>query len=108
MDLKRENQKLKSIVKDKLVEAAPELLSTCQTEIPSIVTESIGDASTVLERPDFNLMEVRRKRVGRAGRGGEEGRGRGCSGGRGSGQLWVVVESHNTEGSNSLTTCGTN
>ena len=58
MDLKRENLKLKDIVKKKMKDAAPELLQKCNTQIPSIVTESMGDATTMLERTDFNLIKA--------------------------------------------------
>jgi hypothetical protein len=45
IDLKRENNKLKEIVKKRMKDAAPALLEKCNTEIPSIVAESMTDAT---------------------------------------------------------------
>ena len=58
MALKRENTKLKGIVKDKLADAAPEVLGSCTAKLPSIVTESMAEASTLLDRSDFNLVKA--------------------------------------------------
>lgn len=45
MDLKRENSLLKDVVRTRMTEAAPELLAKCNTQIPSIVTESMAEAT---------------------------------------------------------------
>ena len=57
MDLKRQNTKLKTIVKVNMAEQAPEVLGSCTARLPSIVTESMAEASTLLERGDFNLVK---------------------------------------------------
>ncbi len=57
MDLKRQNTKLKRIVKVNMAEQAPEVLGSCTARLPSIVTESMAEASTLLERGDFNLVK---------------------------------------------------
>jgi len=57
MDLKRQNTKLKTIVKINMAEQAPEVLGSCTARLPSIVTESMAEASTLLERGDFNLVK---------------------------------------------------
>lgn len=58
MDLKRQNSRLKSIVKDKMADQASEVLGACTMRLPSIVTESMAEASTVLDRGDFNLIKA--------------------------------------------------
>lgn len=45
MDLKRENTLLKDVVRTRMSDAAPELLAKYNTQIPSIVAESMAEAT---------------------------------------------------------------
>eukprot|EP00591_Stephanopyxis_turris_P016463 CAMPEP_0195538984 /NCGR_PEP_ID=MMETSP0794_2-20130614/49816_1 /TAXON_ID=515487 /ORGANISM="Stephanopyxis turris, Strain CCMP 815" /LENGTH=502 /DNA_ID=CAMNT_0040672999 /DNA_START=1257 /DNA_END=2765 /DNA_ORIENTATION=- len=56
-DLQRENNALKEIVKSKLEPPqASKILEDCKIELPSIVSESCGDANE-LDRQDFSLIK---------------------------------------------------
>lgn len=57
--LATENDMLKTIVKQRLNnEVKSEILAQCRTEVPSIITPSVSNATTLLESADYKLMSV--------------------------------------------------
>jgi PAS domain-containing protein len=58
MELKRENSLLKDIVRERMKDKAPELLEKHNTQLPSVVAESMAEATSLLERRDFNLVKA--------------------------------------------------
>jgi PAS domain S-box-containing protein len=57
-ELQRENHVLKDIVKVKMGDVAPGILSKCNTDLTPIVTESQSKATELLAQSDFKLMAM--------------------------------------------------